>query len=376
MEGFGVAVAAALSDRGSIDPAPLDPAAATSGSFYDAVPYDGGAQAALLPGRVRGAAAALGFAPGEVRREAGAAAPDVLDVGCGAGAQLLAAAHTSAGRMVGIDASAQACDVARGRGAGFGARWEIHHGGDGLLDPAVLGQFDVIYVIGTLYVMPAEVRARVLAGIAACLRPGGVVAVSYYAGVSALVRTRLARLLRDQNDPAWPVSQQVATARANIRQIAAAVPPEGSPQQGASRAIVQETLSSMAGYGDTVLFHEALGPVFDTLLTADVAAALAERGVGFVNCLPAVPVQAGATSRAAALAADAWDFATGGGYRLALFGRDGGGAAVPGLSGRGWSGGPAWQRCGRRWAGRCSAIRRAGWRCGPRGWRCRRRAPA
>lgn len=299
-----------------------DPAAAI-GRAYDVVPYDAGVQPGLLLAEVRGAAAALGFAP--------SAGPvlDVLDIGSGTGAQLFEAARQSAGRMVGVDASEHACAQARARGAAFGARWRILHGDAATLDLAALGQFDVIYVIGTLYIMPAVARARLLAGLAGCLKPGGVVVVTYYTGPVGLVRTQLGRLLHGHNDPAWPVGQQVATARANLQQIADIV-----PAAGMAREIVMATLSSMSGSGDTILFHEALGQVFDTLVTAEIEALLAPQGVGSVNYVPPAPVLAGAASRAMAQAADAWDFATGGGYRVALFGRGGaagGGVMHPGL---------------------------------------------
>ena len=118
----------------------------------------------------------------------------------------------------------------------------------------------------------------------------------------------------------------MATARANLQAVADAV-----PDAGVTRDVVMATLAGMVGSSDTVLFHEALGPVFDTLTTADIEAVLAPEGVSFMNYLPPAPVRAGAGSRAAAQAADAWDFATGGGYRVGLFGRGGGVTAGAGL---------------------------------------------
>ncbi len=297
----------------------MSDAAAGIGRAYDAVPYDGGAQHRLSLARVRGAAAALGFVP--------AAGPvlDVLDVGCGTGAQLFLAAQHSAGRMVGIDASELASAQARARGAALGERWRIVHGDAATLDPAVLGRFDVIQVIGTLYILPAEARVRLLAGVAGCLKPGGIVVMNYYTGLMGLARTRLARLLHNSNDSGWTVERQVATGRANLQQIADIV-----PDAGVARDLVLATLSGMKDSRDTVLFHEAFGAVFDTLTTADVEAALSPHGVSFLNYMPPARVLAGAVSRAAAQAVDAWDFATGGGYRVALFGR-GDGMAGAGL---------------------------------------------
>jgi len=117
--------------------------AAEIGRAYDTVPYDGGAAPALGLAALRGAAAALGLepSPGPVL--------DVLDIGCGAAAQLFEAAQHSQGRMVGIDASADTCARARARGAQLGERWRILHGDAASVSAEALGQFDVIYLIGT-----------------------------------------------------------------------------------------------------------------------------------------------------------------------------------------------------------------------------------
>ncbi len=287
--------------------------AAEIGRSYDTVPYDPGPHAALGLAQLRGAATALGVAV--------SAGPllDVLDIGCGTGAQLVHAAGESQGRMVGIDASAEACARARARGAALGSRLTILHGDAAGADPAALGQFDVIYLLGTLYIMPPDARAQALGLAAACLKPGGVVVMNYYAGMSGLARAALGRVLRLGNDPAWPVAQQLSTVRANLKAISDAV-----PAQGVARELVAATIASMGSTGDVVMFHEALGPVLETLHTADLAAQLAAGGVAFINYLPPAPMPLGSDPLVAARTAEAWDFASGGGYRTALFARPSG----------------------------------------------------
>lgn len=234
------------------------------------------------------------------------------------------AAGQSQGRMVGIDASEEACARARARGAALGSRLTILHGDAAGADPAALGQFDVVYLLGTLYIMPPEARAQALGLAAACLKPGGVVVMNYYAGMAGLARAALGRVLRLGNDPAWPVAQQLATVRANLKAIGDAV-----PAQGVGRDLVAATTTSMGSTGDVVMFHEALGPVLETLHTADLAAQLAEGGVRFMNYLPPAPMLLGQDPQKAARTAEAWDFASGGGYRTALFARPSG--PLPGL---------------------------------------------
>jgi len=81
MEGRRPAVAPAVTT------APTESSrAAEIGRSYDAVPYDPGPHAALGLAQLRGAAAALGVGV------SGGPVLDVLDIGCGTGAQLLHAA--------------------------------------------------------------------------------------------------------------------------------------------------------------------------------------------------------------------------------------------------------------------------------------------
>ena len=284
--------------------------AAEIGRAYDAVPYEGGALPALGLAALRGAAAALGLEPstGPVL--------DVLDIGCGAGAQLLEAAGQSAGRMVGIDASAESCARARARGAHLGERWRILHGDAASVPAGELGRFDVIYLVGTAYVMPPPARTAALELLARCLRPGGVAVVTAYAGLHGIARTRLAAVLRAGNNPALPPDGQVALARANLRAIAAAV-----PEQGEAAPFARAAIAAMEEAPDVVLFHEALGPAFDPLHAGELQAMLAPHGLAYLNHLPPLPLAGGLAPDAAARSADAWDFASGGGYRTMLFAR-------------------------------------------------------
>lgn len=276
------------------------------------MPYEGGAVPPLSLPALRGAAAALGLepSPGPVL--------DVLDIGCGAAAQLLDASRHGAGRMVGIDASADSCARARARGAHLGEWWRILHGDAASIAPEELGQFDVIYLVGTAYVMPPPARAAALALLARCLRPGGVAVVTAYTGLHGVARSWLAGILRAGNDPSLPPDRQLALARANLRALAAVVPAQGEASQ-----LARATLASMEAASDVVLFHEALGPVFDPLLAGNLEAALAPEGLAYLNALPPLALAPGVSSNAAARSADALDFSTGGGYRTMLFARPG-----------------------------------------------------
>lgn len=294
--------------------------AAEIGRAYDTVPYDGGAAPRLGLPALRGAAAALGLEPSPNP------APDVLDIGCGAGAQLFLAAQQSAGRMVGIDASAESCARAQARGAALGPRWHIRQGDIAKIAAEELGQFDVIYVVGTAYVMPPQARAAALALLGQCLRPGGVAVLTAYTGLVGTARARLAAILHAGNNPALAPDAQVALARNNLRAVAAVI-----PEQEPATSLARASLASMESSADVVLFHEALGPVFDPLHAAELDAMLAPHGVAFLNALPPLPLAIGPPSAVLARSADAWDFANGGGYRTMLFAKPATQGPGPGL---------------------------------------------
>ncbi len=147
---------------------------------YDVMPFDSEAIPGIDPVRVLGVGALYGAAP------AGDSF-DILDLGCGTGVQMARLGGLTKGRIVGADLSVSACAAARARCAAFGSRVEVICGDLLDLEPARLGQFDLIYNVGVLYVTPPEVQRHVLSLMASCLKPGGVALLSYYAGTAPLL---------------------------------------------------------------------------------------------------------------------------------------------------------------------------------------------
>jgi SAM-dependent methyltransferase len=280
---------------------------ATIASAYDAVAYDPNTLRDLDVDRLSGVAALFGS-----KR----VVKDVLDLGCGAGGQLAVAASQAKGRLVGVDLSGSSCAKARERLAEFGDRVDIRNADLLDLDPADLGQFDLVYLNGVYYVAPLAVQARLLEVIGRVLRPGGLAVISYYAGAVAELRALLYRTLADVAKSADSPQAALEAAKAHAGRLRDAIrdPVFGPPM----RALID----GLADYPESVLYLEALGGAFSACRTSDLQARLGAHGVQFITYLDAPAVTRADTARARALDADIEDL-SGGGYHFGVFMRRG-----------------------------------------------------
>lgn len=244
---------------------------------------------------------------------------DVLDLGCGTGIYLQAAGKVMAGRLVGIDLSRKSIEIAAARCAGFGARADLRCADFLDLDPGELGQFDLIYHIGVHYVTPPLVRKRLLDLIGRCLKPGGTVVISYYAGLRPLIRRNLIQTLRAMDDPHAGVAERIAAIRRHIEELAALK----SADDG---TLTRATLNSVRASTDDILFHETLTHEFEVLDTMSLATSLASRGVRFLGYAQANMFDMLPTPLERARGAARMDY-LGGSYRQAVFSRLPDGAA-------------------------------------------------
>lgn len=273
---------------------------------YDAIIFERPPRSFLKPDSVLGLSTLYGGAP---------TGGDVLDLGCGTGLQLLAAGKQMHGRLVGIDISEESVTRARAHCAQFGDRVDVRCADFLDLDAAALGQFDLIYNVGVLYVTPPQVRARILQLIAQCLKPGGTAVISYYAGTWYVIRASIIRLLRAMDDQEAPLVERIAALKRGIGELRDAVP-QHSEQHGLLLAI----LNQLATTADDVLFHEALNPVFEVIDTPALAAGLERYGLQFLGYMRSGGGETLRSSRERALAAGKRDFASGS-YRFAVFSR-------------------------------------------------------
>ena len=242
---------------------------------------------------------------------------DVLDLACGTGVQLARIATQLEGRVVGTDISPEPTRIAAERLTPFGERAQILCADLLELDPASLGQFDLIYNIGVIYVTPPAVQRKILELIGQCLRPGGVAVISYHAGSLPALRTNLHRLLYAGLEGLAP-DQAIQAARQRAGHIGRML--ENTPGTDLQRA----TIAVVAAQPDLVFYHEVFNPCFGAMQTSAIARDLAAHGLEFAWYLtpPAEELPDSAVDRS--IAADIADFVQGQ-YRHALFARYPGG---------------------------------------------------
>jgi SAM-dependent methyltransferase len=242
-------------------------------------------------------------------------AGDVLDLGCGTGVQLVRLGDQMRGRLVGVDLSAEAIALAKSRCSRFGGRVQIQCADFLDLAPESLGQFDLIYHIGVIYVTPTDVQAHILRLIGQCLRPGGVAVISYYTGALSLLRASLHATLKATVEPGASRQDQIASARQTLAAMASRYKSRRAPDP-----LVISAFEQTAQTGDVVFYHEVLNQAFDVLSATTLHQALAEHGLGFLTYAAPTNFADLPTARERALVADMAEFALGG-YRHALFGK-------------------------------------------------------
>lgn len=267
---------------------------------YDVVAYDPSddtvvpAEAVLDIGRRCGVAPAGGFRDG-------------LDLGCGTGKGLLTLRAALPGRIVGVDASKSACATARERVPDA----EVICADLTNVEAKALGQFDLIFCVAVLYVLPPEARARALALIRDCLRPGGLALVAYYAGPMHAARAVFQRWVQSQIPIGLEPGDAIALARALIAERGRDAMRMTEPFRSRLRYICDR----LASANDVSIFHEVLNPHFAPVDTATLAAPPLQ----FLDDL-AAPMPSAAQGEERALLA-ALGEAVGGSYRRAVLTR-------------------------------------------------------
>jgi SAM-dependent methyltransferase len=230
------------------------------------------------PAAIRLAAALNGFAPPP------ASGFDALEVGCGAGKTLaiLAAANPDA-RFVGIDFMPEHIEAARA----FAASGRLENARFVEADladvaPAMLGAFDYVTAHGVYTWVAPALRARLVDLASACLKPGGLLYVSYnalpgWAAVQPLRRLLLDVAARAEGSLAERARTAVAFAE-HLRAHGAAY----FAQNPAASAMLAEVLRKDVSY----VLHEHFNDDSTALAFTDVASDLKRGDLHFVGQIP------------------------------------------------------------------------------------------
>jgi 2-polyprenyl-3-methyl-5-hydroxy-6-metoxy-1,4-benzoquinol methylase len=244
-------------------------------TVYDEVRYSNYPYAQTHPDRLATVAILHGLQPPDPFRAR------VLEVGCGAGGNLLAMAAATPGiRAVGVDLAASA--IAEGRAAVEAVgleNLEFRQGDVRALTRGELGEFDYVIAHGVYAWIPQDARDALLALVASHLSPDGLAFVSYNANPGGYFR----RMLRDAGlwhargieDPTERASKAQELFRFLRDQRATEADTYGQLMERVVPALAEGPLYR--------LVHDDLGEFWDPVWFADFAAHAGGHGLAFVG---------------------------------------------------------------------------------------------
>lgn len=239
---------------------------------YDEVPYPEYVFAQTHPDRLATIAKLHGM------EAAPASACRLLELGCGAGGNLIPTAYQlPQARFLGVDLSAESIGRGRRTVAALGLKnIELLHS-DIMAIGRELGAFDYIVAHGVYSWVPQRVRAKLLDVLAANLAERGIGYVSYNclpgSHLRGMAREAMLFHIRGIAEPALRVAQ----ARTIIRLLAEAATPDTI-----YGAVMRDQIARLDKMPDELLFHDDLEPVMAPFLFHQVAEAAEERGLQYL----------------------------------------------------------------------------------------------
>jgi SAM-dependent methyltransferase len=242
---------------------------------YDEVPYSNHPYAQTHPDRLATVAILHGLEP-----------PDpfharVMEVGCGAGGNLLAMAAATPGiHAVGVDLARAPIEAGRAAAAAIPLEnVELHLGDVRALTGAPHGAFDYIVAHGVYSWVPADARDALLAAIAGSLTPTGVAYVSYNANPGGYFR----RIMRDAG--LWFAREEADTSARAVKaqQLFRFLDEHRATDSDTWGALLKRTLPALAHGPVWRLVHDDLGEVWHPLWFSEFAEHAAGHGLAFVG---------------------------------------------------------------------------------------------
>jgi SAM-dependent methyltransferase len=238
---------------------------------YDRVAYRSIAYPHTHPARLAALAAVYGGEPPPVDTAR------VLEIGCGAGGNLLPMAAGLPGAVfVGVDPAASAITEATATAAALGlGNLTLHATGIEAL-PEV-EPFDYVIAHGVLSWMPPAAREALWAFLARTVSPHGVVYLSFNVlpgwSTRGVVRDLMRWHVRDLTEP----TARITAARALLATLCAETPPTSL-----WGAVLHSEQRVVAAVDDWYLFHDHLAEHNQPFWFAEVAERAAQAGLGFV----------------------------------------------------------------------------------------------
>jgi SAM-dependent methyltransferase len=242
---------------------------------YDEVRYSNFPYAQTHPDRLATVARLHGLSPADPAR------CRVLELGCGAGGNLMAMATATPGiRAVGIDLAAAPVEEGRSAVEAVGLDNVDLRQGDVLdLTDGQLGDFDFVIAHGVYAWVPPPVRDALMAAVKSHLAPGGIAYVSYNANPGGYFR----RVMRDaglwharaETDPLARVQRAQELYRFLMEHRA--------DEADAWGAVLANALPILVSGPTYRLVHDDLSEHWDPVWVADFAAHAGRHGLGFVG---------------------------------------------------------------------------------------------
>src|SRR5215210_5276970 len=243
---------------------------------YDEIPYANLPFAQTRPAVLATVATLHGLTPPDPREAR------VLELGCGAGANLAGIAAADPGvRAVGVDLAPTAVEVAQATAAAAGLDNVAFDVGDVLaLTRGELGEFDYVIVHGLYAWAPEHVREAVLEACRSHLAPDGIAYLSYTAHPGGHMRQMLREMAQWH---ARGVREPLARAERarGLFTLLDRLGESGGPSFYAG--VVGEDVHALATAPDSMLVHDLLGPTYAPVWFTEFAAAIARHGMAYVG---------------------------------------------------------------------------------------------
>jgi SAM-dependent methyltransferase len=242
--------------------------------LYDEIPYTSFPYAATHPDRLATVAFLFGVQPPDPL------AARVLELGCGAGTNLIAIAQSlPEAHAIGVDLSPTAIEQASATAASLGlsnVAFQLHDIRD--LVNGELGEFDYVIAHGVYTWIDPPARAALLSACRAHLKPRGIAYVSFNSHPGGHLRRALRELALWDARGAAAAGGRAERARALFAGLRDQLP--GTDAWG---ALVQRELLRLSTASTDSLVHDLLNDDWDPVWLAEFASQAADHGLAYVG---------------------------------------------------------------------------------------------